>query len=93
MQKILLNATLSLALSTCGFAASANETIKKAVEARFDTKVEKITKTEHLGLYEVFADGQQVDPTGAALAVPIQLSGGSLDQFKRYVATGRPAAR
>ena len=43
--------------------------------------------------YEVFADGQQVDPTGAALAVPIQLSGGSLDQFKRYVATGRPAAR
>ena len=58
MQKILLNATLALALGATGLTASANEVIKKAVESRFDTKVEKITKTEHLGLYEVFADGQ-----------------------------------
>ena len=58
MQKILLNATLALALTTGVFAASANETIKKAVETRFDTKVEKITKTEFAGMYEVLADGQ-----------------------------------
>ena len=58
MQKILLNATLGLALAACTVLASANEAIKKAVESRFDTKVEKITKTDYAGLYEVFADGQ-----------------------------------
>jgi thiol:disulfide interchange protein DsbC len=36
----------------------ANETIRKVVEARFDLKVDKVTKTEHLGLYEVLAEGQ-----------------------------------
>jgi len=40
--------------------ALANETIKKAFEARFGSVPEKITKTEYLGLYEVFADGQIV---------------------------------
>ena len=40
--------------------ALANETIKKAFEARFGSAPEKITKTEYLGLYEVFADGQIV---------------------------------
>lgn len=58
MQKLLLNATLALALAAAGFAASANEAIKKAVETRFDVKVDKITKTDYLGLYEVLAGGQ-----------------------------------
>ena len=38
--------------------AHANEAIRKAVESKLDTKVEKITKTDYLGLYEVFAEGQ-----------------------------------
>ena len=58
MQKFLLNATLAIALAASGFAASANDAIKKAVETRFEIKVEKVTKTEHLGLYEVLAGGQ-----------------------------------
>ena len=58
MQKFLRNATFGLAIAAFGLAASANETIKKAVEAQFGAKVEKITKTEYLGMYEVFADGQ-----------------------------------
>lgn len=58
MQKFLLNATLALALAASGLTASANDAIKKAVETRFEIKVDKITKTEHLGLYEVLAGGQ-----------------------------------
>jgi len=38
--------------------AQANETIRKVVEGKLNTKVDKITKTDYLGLYEVFADGQ-----------------------------------
>lgn len=58
MQKILLNATFGLLLAAASVAATANETIRKAVESRFDAKVEKITKTDYLGMYEVFASGQ-----------------------------------
>lgn len=58
MQKILRNATLALALAALGSSAAANETIKKAIETHFGVKVEKITKTEYLGLYEVLAEGQ-----------------------------------
>jgi thiol:disulfide interchange protein DsbC len=38
--------------------AVANEVIQKAVQAQFGTAPEKITKTDYLGLYEVFIDGQ-----------------------------------
>lgn len=51
---------LLLASLLAGFAlaASANEaSLKKIVEAKFG-KVESITKTAYLGLYEVYADGQ-----------------------------------
>ena len=58
MQKILLNATLALVLAASGFAASANETIRKMVETRFGAQVEKVTPTQYLGLYEVLANGQ-----------------------------------
>lgn len=58
MQNILRNTTLALALAFTAFGSSANEVIKKAVETNFGVKVEKITKTEYLGLYEVFAEGQ-----------------------------------
>lgn len=51
----LLAATL---LAGFALTAAANEaSIKKAVEAKFG-KVESVTKTAYLGLYEVFADGQ-----------------------------------
>lgn len=36
----------------------ANDVIKKAVEAQFGGKVEKISKTEYKEIYEVFVDGQ-----------------------------------
>lgn len=38
--------------------ALANDTLRKAFEARFGSKPEKITKTDYLGLYEIFADGR-----------------------------------
>jgi len=58
MQKKMLNAAFAVLLAAGSLTVAANEAIKKAVESRFDAKVDKITKTEHLGLYEVVADGQ-----------------------------------
>ena len=54
MLKMLLPALLIATSLT----VQANETIRKAVEGTFKVKVEKITKTEFMGMYEVFADGQ-----------------------------------
>ncbi len=57
LKKILPILVMSL-LTLCSLSASANEaTIKKAVEAKFG-KVDSVTKTNYLGLYEVYADGQ-----------------------------------
>lgn len=55
MFKRFLPLLLSALLASSAFA---NETISKAFEARFSATPEKITKTDYLGLYEVFVDGQ-----------------------------------
>lgn len=51
----LLVAGLMASLSSLIFAGEAE--IQKAVESRLGVKVESVTKTGYLGLYEVFADG------------------------------------
>lgn len=49
---------LSLAM-VFGTQAMADETdIRKAMEAKLGTKVESVTKSGYMGLYEVYADGQ-----------------------------------
>jgi thiol:disulfide interchange protein DsbC len=49
---------LSLAM-IFGAQAMADETdIRKAMEAKLGTKVESVTKSGYMGLYEVYADGQ-----------------------------------
>lgn len=52
--------TLSaLLLALFAMACSANEEeIEKAIEAKLGIKVESVTKSGYLGLYEVYADGQ-----------------------------------
>lgn len=56
LQKFIRLAALTLLIGSS--MASANDAIRKVIEARFDVKVDKITKTELLGLYEVVAEGQ-----------------------------------
>ena len=58
MQKFFRHATFAVLIAASALSATANETIRKAVEANFTVKVDKITKTDYFGLYEVFADGQ-----------------------------------
>jgi thiol:disulfide interchange protein DsbC len=58
MKSLRLTAALSLAAALLAPAVQANDTIRKVIEEKFDMKVEKITRTEHLGLYEVYANGQ-----------------------------------
>lgn len=49
---------LLVASSLCSTATHANDAIKKSVENRLGIKVEKVTKTDYLGLYEVYGEGQ-----------------------------------
>ena len=55
----MLNKLLPLALASLFVtAAGADEAdIKKAMEAKLGTKVESVTKSGYLGLYEIYADG------------------------------------
>jgi len=56
MLKKLLPALAVAALATT---AAADETVvRKIFESRFGTKAESVTKTNYLGLYEIYADGQ-----------------------------------
>lgn len=55
----MLKKLLPLLLAACALNALANEeAVKKAVETKFGGKVESVTKTNYLGLYEVYVDGQ-----------------------------------
>ena len=56
----MLNKLLPLVLAaTLSLPAVADEaSIKKAVEAKFGGKVDSVTKTPYMGLYEIYADGQ-----------------------------------
>jgi thiol:disulfide interchange protein DsbC len=55
----MLKSLLPLALASLfAVSAHADETeIKKAMEAKLGTKVESVTKSGYLGLYEIYADG------------------------------------
>ena len=57
MKSLRFAAALTLAAALLAPAAQANDTIRKVIEDKFDMKVEKITRTEHMGLYEVYAGG------------------------------------
>lgn len=47
-----------LAAACTSMAIADENDIKKAMEAKLGTKVESVTKSGYLGLYEVYADGQ-----------------------------------
>lgn len=55
MLKKLLSLALMLAFTSLAAADEAD--IKKAMEAKLGTKIESVTKSGFLGLYEVYADG------------------------------------
>ncbi len=55
MLKKILSLTLATAFASLAVADEAD--IKKAMEARLGTKVESVSKSGYLGLYEVYADG------------------------------------
>lgn len=69
MLKKLLPVVLAVAF---GAQAAADEAdIKKSMESKLGTRVESVTKSGYLGLYEVFADGNIVytDEKGTAIIV------------------------
>jgi len=64
-----------LAASCTSMAVADEAEIKKAMEAKLGTKVESVTKSGYLGLYEVYADGQLLytDEKLTAIVVGAQL--------------------
>jgi len=60
-----------LAMAFCLDVAADEAEIRKMMEAKLGTKVESVTKSGYMGLYEVFADGNIVytDEKGTALIV------------------------
>ena len=55
MLKKILSLTLAMACASLAIADEAD--IRKAMEAKLGTKVESVSKSGYLGLYEVYADG------------------------------------
>jgi thiol:disulfide interchange protein DsbC len=62
---------LVLAMACCLNAVADEAEIRKMMEAKLGTKVESVTKSGYMGLYEVFADGNIVytDEKGTAFIV------------------------
>ncbi|MDR3299915.1 MAG: DsbC family protein [Candidatus Accumulibacter sp.] len=56
MLKIFLSLVLAIAFAHSALAGE--DDVKKAIEAQLGGKVSSVTKTDYLGLYEVYADGQ-----------------------------------
>lgn len=69
MLKKLLPVVLAVAFGAQAMADEAD--IKKAMESKLGAKVESVTKSGYLGLYEVFADGNIIytDEKGTAIIV------------------------
>lgn len=76
MLKQLFPMLVAGAFTSLAFADEAE--IKKAMEAKLGTKVESVTKSGYLGLYEVYADGQLLytDEKMTAIVVGAQLIDG-----------------
>lgn len=83
MLKSLLTSLLTSLLAACLLAAAparaADPDVKKAVEARLGGKVDSVTKTPYLGLYEVYTNGEilYVDEK-----VTVLIAGGNLIDAK-----------
>lgn len=60
MLKIRNIATLLLAVLASAQACANEASIKQALEQKFNTKVERVTKTKYLGLYEAYISGHIV---------------------------------
>lgn len=58
IKKLLPAALIGALLATFGHAQADEATVRKAVESKFGTKVESVTKAGYLNLYEVYTDGQ-----------------------------------
>lgn len=61
--------SLTLAMACASFAIADEADIRKAMESKLGTKVESVTKSGYLGLYEVFADGNIVYTDEKATAI------------------------
>ena len=64
-----------LAMAFCLSATADEADIRKQMEAKLGTKVESVTKSGYLGLFEVYADGQLLytDEKLTAIVVGAQL--------------------
>lgn len=73
MLKKMLSLTLAAAFASLAVADEAD--IKKAMEARLGAKVESVSKSGYLGLYEVYADGAifYTDDKVSAIVVGAQM--------------------
>lgn len=69
---------LALALGFCAVAQADEAEVKKAMEAKLGAKVESVTKSGYLGLYEVYAEGSvfYTDEKMSAIIVGAQLIDG-----------------
>lgn len=69
---------LALAMAFCLEATADEAEIRKAMEAKLGTKVESVTKSGYMGLYEVYADGNifYTDEKMTAIVVSGQLIDG-----------------
>lgn len=69
---------LALSLLGAGLALADEADIKKAMEAKLGTRVESVTRSGYLGLYEVYADGNMfyTDERTSAILVGAQLFDG-----------------
>jgi thiol:disulfide interchange protein DsbC len=56
MLKTFLSLALAIVFAHSALADEAD--VKKAIEAKLDDEVASVTKTDYLGLYEIYADGQ-----------------------------------
>ena len=92
---------LALALGFCAVAQADEAEVKKAMEAKLGAKVESVTKSGYLGLYEVYAEGSvfYTDEKMSAIIVGAQLIDGKTmknvteDRLKKLVEkiTGKQA--
>ena len=78
MLKILLSLLLAVVF---GHSALADEaSVKKAIETKLGGKVSNVTKTDYLGLYEIYADGQifYTDEKTSVILAGALLDGGTM---------------
>ena len=67
--------SLTLAMACASFAVADEADVKKAMEAKLGAKVEAVSKSGYLGLYEVYADGAMARVPGVAASAVLDPTG------------------